>query len=401
MTKKSNINKPIILAFTFLGVGILGFGVDLAHYYWDNRPCETSTESRKQGICYKDISRTPLLIGVLTQPEKYTQLQTYLKKQLGSQVLDVIIEGNSEITYQEAQDNIAKKKWDVVFALSPMNGMRAKDNGYKWIARMFPSSPPTYQSALFVKQDNPILSFTGIIASTTLALGDFSSASSFYMPAYDLYGKSMRVTAGHKGTKIIELVANGEVDVGATLYMRVKDDPRFRVIHVSREIPGSGVYLSPKLSPTTQQQIKQMFMDVAQKIKDEANYGTGEEPDYEAFRAISLKADQVLSCTDFSKKAPVDFFCSQKPQGIVGKINGFTNQGDGMIRLRLKQTNDKTCYVLISIQTLSSVPGGTSPGIINRKEVSIIGVEPKQLGDGTCELTIDNPNQLVVLKSGS
>ncbi len=392
--------KSIILAFTFLGVGILGSSVALAHYYWENRPCEASSEIRKQGICYKDISRSPLLIGILTQPEKYTQLQTYLKKQLGSQVLDVVIEGNSEITYQEAQDNIAKRKWDVVFALSPMNSMRAKDNGYKWIARMFPSFPPTYQSALFVKKDSPIMSLNDITASTILALGDFSSASSFYMPAYDLYGKSITVTPGHKSRKIIELVAKGEADVGANVYTNVKDDSGLRVIHVSREIPGVGVYLSPKLSPTTQQQIKQMLMDVPQTIKEEANYGTGEEPDYEAFRAISLKADEILSCADFSKKAPVDFFCSQKPQGIVGTINGFTNEGDGMIRLRLKQKTDKTCYVMISLQTLSRVPGGTSPGIINRKQVSIIGVEPKQLGDGICTLTIDNSNQLVVLKSG-
>ncbi len=44
---------------------------------------------------------------------------------------------------------------------------------------------------------------------------------------------------------------------------------------------------------------------------------------------------------------------------------------------------------------------GSSPEIINRKQVNIIGVEPTELEDGTCKLTIENPTQLVVLQPGA
>ncbi|WP_373524710.1 phosphate/phosphite/phosphonate ABC transporter substrate-binding protein [Nostoc sp.] len=384
------IYLPIILT-CFIGVGIFA-----AWQYFNQTPCETATETRVNNICYKDITKKPLVVGIVTSPKQYSEFKTYLKKQLGSQARDVVIEGNSEITYKEAQNNISKNKWDIVFANSPMNGMRAKDNSYKWLARMYPKYPLTYQSALFVRSDSRIKSIEDIKSTTTIALGDFNSASSFYMPAYDLYGTSMTVTAGHRSSKIRELVANKQADIGAVVYTTVKDDPQFRVIQISREIPSTGVYLSPKLTPTVQKQIQNILENAPKKIKDQANYDTGKEPDYKQFRTIALRADQVLSCANFSIN-PVQFFCNATPQGILGRVAGFTNQGNGMIRLRLERENHKTCQVFVSSQTLKKIMDSSSPEIINRKQVNIIGVEPIELEDRTCQLTIENPTQLVVL----
>lgn len=377
-----------------------GAGIFTILYYFNQTPCETATETRVNSICYKDITKKPLIVGIVTSPKQYSEFKTYLKKQLGSQARDVVVEGNSEITYKEAQNNISKNKWDIVFANSPMNGMRAKDNSYKWLYRMFPKYPLTYQSALFVRSDSSIKSIKDIKPTTTIALGDFNSASSFYMPAYDLYGKSMTVTAGHRSSKIRELVANKQADIGAVVYSTIKDDPQFRVIQISREIPGTGVYLSPKLTPTVQKQIQNILENAPKKIKEQANYDIGKEPDYKQFRTIALRVDQVLSCANFSRN-PVQFFCNATSQGILGRVAGFTNQGNGTIRLRLERENHKTCQVFVSSQTLNKITDGSSPEIINRKQVNIIGVEPIELEDRTCQLTIENPTQLVVLQPGA
>ncbi|MCM0593780.1 MAG: PhnD/SsuA/transferrin family substrate-binding protein [Gloeotrichia echinulata CP02] len=377
-------------------VGVIGVGIFTIQHYFNQRLCETATETRVNGICYKDISKKPLVVGIITSPNQYSEFKTYLKNQLGSQAIDVVVEGNSEITNKEAQDHITNKKWDIVFANSPMNGMKAKDNNYKWASRMYAKYPPTYQSALFVRYNSPIKSIDDIKSTTTIALGDFNSASSFYMPAYDLYGKSMTVTAGHRSSKIREQVAKGQADIGAVVYSTVKDDPQFRVIQVSREIPSTGVYLSPKLTPATQQQIQNILENAPKKIKEQANYDTGEEPDYKKFRTIALRVNQVLSCANFSIN-PVQFFCNAN--GIIGRVAGFTNQSNGMIRLRLERENHQTCQVFVSTQTLNKITDGSSPENINRKQVNIIGVEPIELEDGTCQLTIENPTQLVVLPS--
>ncbi|WP_331001103.1 phosphate/phosphite/phosphonate ABC transporter substrate-binding protein [Nostoc commune] len=379
---------------------VVGAGIFAILYYFNQTPCETATETRVNSICYKDITKKPLIVGIVTSPKQYSEFKTYLKKQLGSQAIDVVVEGNSEITYKEAQNNISTNKWDIVFANSPMNGMRAKDNSYKWLVRMFPKYLLSYQSALFVISDSSIKSIKDINSTTTIALGDFNSASSFYMPTYDLYGKSMTVTAGHRSSKIRELVANKQADIGAVVYTTIKDDPQFRVIQISREIPGTGVYLSPKLTPTVQKQIQNILENAPKKIKEQANYDIGKEPDYKQFRTIALRVDQVLSCANFSRN-PVQFFCNATSQGILGRVAGFTNQGNGTIRLRLERENHKTCQVFVSSQTLNKITDGSSPEIINRKQVNIIGVEPIELEEGTCQLTIENPTQLVVLQPGA
>ncbi|MEH2364504.1 hypothetical protein [Nostoc sp.] len=217
------------------------------------------------------------------------------------------------------------------------------------------------------------------------------------MPAYNLYGKSITVTAGHRSSKIRELVANKQADIGAVVYTTIKDNPQFRLIQISREIPGTGVYLSPKLTPTIQKQIQNILENAPKRIKKQANYDTGEEPDYKEFRTIALRADQVLSCANFSRN-PVQFFCNATSQGILGQVAGLTKQGNGMIRLRLERENHQTCQVFVSSQTLNKITDASSPEIINRKQVNIIGVEPIELEDGTCELTIENPTQLIVLQ---
>lgn len=388
---------PSIILTCFAAVAL---GIFAAWHYFNQRPCESGTETRVNNICYKDITKKPLVIGIITSPKQYSGFKKHLKKQLASQAIDVVVEGNSEITYKEAQNNISKNKWDIVFANSPMNGMQAKDNSYKWLARMYPKYPLTYESVLFVRSDSRIKSIADIKSTTTIALGDFNSASSFYMPAYDLYGKSMTVTAGHRSSKIRELVANKQADIGAVVYSTVKDDPQFRVIQISREIPSTGVYLSSKLTPTLQKQIQNILENAPKKIKEEANYDIGEEPDYKKFRTIALRVDQVLSCANFSRN-PVQFFCNATSQGILGRVAGFTNQGNGIIRLRLERENHQTCQVFVSSQTLKKITDGSSPENINRKQVNIIGVEPIELEDDTCELTIENPTQLVVLQPGA
>lgn len=395
--------KSITAAGLILTAGLFATA-GTAQYFWSSRACEVSTETRINDTCYKDIARMPLRVGILTSSDKYEKFKSYLEEQLSSKALSVVIEGDADISYTEAQNQIAKQQWDVIFALSPMNGMRAKDNGYVWLARMFPQFPPGYQSALYVRTGSPIQSLNDIETTTKVALGDFSSASSFYMPAYDLYGKSMTATAGYRSSKIKELVANSIVDMGVAVYSDVKGDPRFRVIHVSREIPGSGVYISPKISPIDQERIRHILMNAPEAIKKEANYGEGQEPDYEVFRGISLRADEVLGCSNFDRQ-PVQFFCNnqnsqqsvQPHEGTSGTITGFTNQGNGMIRLRFEEDGGRVCQISIALKTLSSIPNGTSPGMLNHKRVSLTGVNLGASSNQACELPITEPKQLKVL----
>jgi ABC-type phosphate/phosphonate transport system substrate-binding protein len=384
--------------FGALALGLLATASSI--YLWNNRPCEVSTEARISGACYKNLTRTPLVIGVLTNPEDYVGLKAHLQEQFDDQILDVVIEGNYDTSYQDARNEIAQLNWDIAFAYSPMNGITARDNGYSWVGRMFPALPTAYQSALYVRADSSIQSINDITSSTIVALGNFGSASSFYMPAYDLFGKSFSVMMGYRSSEIKEMVANGQVDIGAGTYSAVKDEPLFRVIHASREIPGSGVYLSPKLSPVDQRRIREILLNAPEEIKsgDQANYSAGDEPDYSEFREISLKSEEVLRCADFDQN-PVQFFCNQLPEGITGRISGWTNQDNDLVSLKLIEEGNKIYYIAVPLQVLSGVPNGTSPGAINGKVVNVVDVQPQERKDGAFDLHITAPNQLIVLQN--
>lgn len=196
--------------------------------------------------------------------------------------------------------------------------------------RMFPDREPYYSSAIFVRKDSPINSLGDLNAQTKIALGDFNSASSFYMPVYDLYGKTVAVTYGHRGRRIRDMVLEGKVDAGAGTYERIKDNPAYKLIHISRKIPGPSVYLSPQLGETERQQIKDALLTAPSDIKSQAEFVESPEVDYTEFRKISQRVEMVLGCADFSK-AVVKFFCSSKvvtpstsSDFLQGTIEGFS-----------------------------------------------------------------------------
>lgn len=349
------------------------------------------------------LETNSLTIGILGKSEDYTPLVDYLKQQFGDQIT-ITIDSKIRESYQEVKNKLASKKWDIAFTLSPMISVAAKDNRYVWVARMFPQSPPYYQSALFVQKNSSIQSIADFKNTTVIALGDFNSASSFYMPSYDLFGKSLRVTMGHRGEVIQELVKTGKADVGAVSYEAVKNDPNFRVIQISRNIPGSGVYLSPNLSDNDQKAITKALVNAPANIQNQANYGEDKEPDFSYFIQISKRAEEVLKCANFNQN-PVNFFCSpasanipesltRESNQIIGIVNGLSIVENQITRLTLQAKDQKIYYVFLNPQILNQIPNAGSGLNLQNKTLVITGVIPDPKSN---QIVINDPNQIQVL----
>ncbi|WP_052331009.1 phosphate/phosphite/phosphonate ABC transporter substrate-binding protein [Planktothrix agardhii] len=347
------------------------------------------------------LETNSLTIGILVKSDDYTPLVEYLKQQFGDQIT-ITIDSKLRESYQEVKNKLANKKWDIAFTLSPMISVAAKDNGYVWVARMFPQSPPYYQSALFVEKNSSIQSISDFKNTTVIALGDFNSASSFYMPSYDLFGKSLRVTMGHRGEVIQELVKTGKADVGAASYEAVKNDPNFRVIQISRNIPGSGVYLSPNLSDNDQKAIIQALVNAPANIQKKANYGVDGEPDFSSFIQISQRAEEVLKCADFTQN-PVNFFCSpataniSESNQIIGIVNGLNIEKNQITRLTLQAKDQKIYYVFLNPKILNQIPNAGSGLNLQNKTIMIRGVIPEQQSNTIDKIVITDSNQISVL----
>jgi serine/threonine protein kinase len=264
------------------------------------------------------ISNSTITVGILTSPADYRELGDYLRKELvpdnyfdylqGKQV-GIIIEGDKSLSYQEVKKRLAVKKWDIVFARSPMIARFSQKQSYSYLAGMFPGSP-SYKSGIFVKASSPIRSINDIKSNTLVALGDFNSASGFYMPVYDLYGKTFSAKIA-RGESPRSMVSQGKAEVGTVAIgdQLKPNNSEFRIIHTSRDIPGSGVYLSPQLA-SQHQQIKQVLLAASKSITKKVNYGDVPEPNYTEFDKIIDRVDSIIECVDFDK-TPTNLFCDK------------------------------------------------------------------------------------------
>lgn len=346
------------------------------------------------------LETNKLTIGILGDEKKYTKLKLYLQQKFGDRV-QVQFEGNGETSYQMAKDKIASKEWDIVFTTSPMISIAAQDNHYTWAAKMFADKPLFYQSVIFVRADSQIRSIKDIKPKTVIALGDFSSASSFYMPSYTLYGKKLTVDRGHRGKEIRAMVKSGKADVGAVGYPeRINDnDLEFRIINKSRNIPGSGVYLSPKLSSQDRELLKYALLKDPQAVTafKQANYGAGEEPDYSQFKQITNRVQSMLTCVDWSQKQ-ISFYCPEKETGIIGKvISALPDSTDSkQAHLELKISDAQTYKVLLPLVLINQIPGGGSLLNLKNKQVRLIDVKPSKSSDGKLKIKIDRASQIKI-----
>lgn len=384
----------------FVLVGVLGlFSCSLTE---PPKPTPSPTSSTSASPT-SQIEATTLTIGILSSPKYYQGLADYFKEQFGNKV-QIVIDGDEKLSYEEARKRMINKEWDISFPQSPMLSIAAKNNGYTFAARMFPNSPPYYQATIFTKANSPIKSISDLKPTHTIAMGDFNSASSFYMASYDLYGKTLKVNMGHKSSKIKELVKTGKADVGAAAYIAVKDDKNLKIIHLSKQIPGGNVYLSPNLSESDRQTITKVLLEAPANIRKDANYGAGKEQDYSQLIKISERTEQVLKCANFQQN-PVNFYCGGKPiaksttsnntSEILGKINGWSKKGE-FESFKLLGDKNKVYEIIIPEKIFNQIPDAPNPIALQGKQIKIINVKPEKQG-GMFELKITQPNQLKVL----
>jgi len=356
--------KSIVYVGGVLGLAVIALGLKSLPYFHKAK-----------------ISTDTVTIGTLWTPESYTKLTDHLKEELvpanyfdylQGKKITVIINGDKTLDYEEARNRIKNKQWDVAFTNSPINSIFAKEQGYSYVGAMFPDSPG-YQGGLFVTNDSAIQSIDDIKPDTKVALGSFNSASSFYVPAYALYGKTISVDLGNRGQKIIQKVKNGEVDVGAAAIgdSIKRDDPALRIIYVSSQIPGAGVYLSPNLSTRDQDALKKVMSTASKEAQKDANYGVNTpEPDYTEFKKVIARVDNILVCSDFQKN-PVNLYC---PNGDIyqlsGVINGATIKANNYL-LRVVSTDKKIYNVAVPKTLVAAIFGSDDLKKLQNQPVDI------------------------------
>jgi hypothetical protein len=220
--------------------------------------------------------------------------------------VDVIL--TNADSYPKAVAELKRLHWDVALAYSPIVSMATLDYGYRPIGVMFPESKG-YTGVMFTRKDSPIRSLSDLKPDSTVALGDYYSATKYFVPMSLLKGRRVTLLPDLEVAEIFALVRDGKADVGVAARSFEEGQPGdefnptraqegFRVIARGLPLPASVVALSPKLDDGDRRVLARLLMDLPAQVRtrDQANYGPGVIPDYGPMQRLVAEVRAFSAC---------------------------------------------------------------------------------------------------------
>lgn len=313
------------------------------------------------------VDQSTIVIGTPDRRlERYLPLEQHLEgrlrpaqflRALRGEKIDVRIEGAR--SYPEAVAHLRARRWDVLLGFSPVVSMEAVQAGYRPIGRMFPQEPE-YRAILFTRQDSPLQGLQDINAATHLALGDFFSATKYYLPMSLLRGRSARITLNLSTVEIAEQVRSGSADVGAMAGNPLrfeKLNPGLKILASSPPLPQSIVALSPNLSNLDRDPLQQALLNAPPSVrgKSAANFGPGAAPDYRLF-ARQVAEGKAFSACLRNQASEIKLHCpaADRINLVEGWVNDIQADGD-RVRIGLLTADRQSFDLLIQRALLDQI----------------------------------------------
>jgi serine/threonine-protein kinase len=313
------------------------------------------------------LERRSIVIGTPDRRlERYMPLEQHLEARLRpAQLLQALLGERIDVriessrSYPEAVAHLRARRWDVLLGFSPVVSMEAVQGGYRPIGRMFPGEPE-YRAILFTRQQSPLRGLRDITPATRLALGDFFSATKYYLPMSLLRGRRARVNLNLSTAEIVEQVRSGSADVGA-----MAGDPRrferlnpgLRILASSTPLPQSIVALSPDLSDLDRDRLQRALLTAPASVRgaSAANFGPGAPPDYRLFSRQVAEGKAFSACLR-DREAELALHCPTSDRiGVVeGWIDDVRPDGD-RVRIQLSTADRQSLVVLIERGLLEQI----------------------------------------------
>ena len=351
------------------------------------------------------VDKRTIVIGTPDQRlERYLPLEQHLEWKLRpSQILralrgekiDVRIEGAR--SYPEAVANLRARRWDVLLGFSPVVSMEAVKAGYRPIGRMFPQEPE-YRAILFTRQNSPLRGLRDINAATHLALGDFFSATKYYVPMSLLRGRRARITLNLSTAEIADQVRSGSADVGAMAGNPLrfeKLNPGLKILASSPPLPQSIVALSPNLSDLDRDPLQRALLNAPPSVRGEsaANFGPGAAPDYRLFARQVAEGKAFSACLS-NQASEITLHCpaTDRINLVEGWINDIQADGD-RVRIRLLTADRQSFDLLIQRALLDQI---AVFGVLNDLRGRLLKVLALQHLWDSQPVVLETPHQLEI-----
>lgn len=210
--------------------------------------------------------------------EKYADFKQYLGSQLHS-----VVELEPVYNEVKALEQIARQKWDLVFA--PPGLAAIANSRYNYSPLVPLESGQRTRSVITVRYDSEFEKHQDL-AGEVIALGQRGSATGYYLPIYNLYGLHFaEVKFAPTPNTILNWIEEEKIAAGALSmaefhrYRRNFEPNKFKVIHVdSHAVPPGAILVSDRLDDNSQEQIKELLAQTPSFIAASVGFLPNEQP---------------------------------------------------------------------------------------------------------------------------
>ena len=257
------------------------------------------------------ISRK-LVIGLVGYGEsnqsldKYADLQDYLSIKLKS-----IVELEPAYNEIQALEQIGRQNWDLVFASSGIAAIAIDRHQYQPIIPL--EGVEQVKSAIVVNRDSDSHQLVDLNGKV-IALGQEGSATSYYLPIYNLYGLTLqKVRFSPTPQTSLEWLEQQEIDAAAlslqefNQYRQNFKPNQFRIMDLdSHTIPMGAILISDLIEPQELAAIHNALIEAPSHIAASARFLPSEKiPKYQYMIDVIKK---VKPLTERIKSEPALFY---------------------------------------------------------------------------------------------
>lgn len=225
---------------------------------------------------------------------KYKEFQNYLGAELSSAI-------EIEPTYNEirALQQIAAKKWDIVFAPPGLAAIAISDYGYQ------PTIPleglDRSRSVIVVKNDSPYQKRQDL-AGKIMTLGQKGSATGYYLPFYNLYGVNLAdILYAPTPKDVLQWIVEDRSQAGAlslaeyNLHRRNFPPNTFRVLYLDQHnIPPGVILVSDRIERNQEAMIITKLSSTPSFVAGSAGFLPNEPtPDYDYLIKVIRRVQQI------------------------------------------------------------------------------------------------------------
>ena len=261
-----------------------------------------------------------LVIGVVGYGEKnrsfeqHSDLQDYLSIKLKS-----IVEVEPAYNEIQAIKQIAEQRWDLAFASPGLAAIAIYQHQYQPILPL--EGVEEVRSVIVTNHETPFKTHKDLNGAS-IALGQQGSATSYYLPIYNLYGLTLqKVLFSPTPQTSLKWLEKGKV-VAAALslqeYNKYRQDfkpEQFRIIHIdSHIIPPGAIIVSTKISPSKIQLIKKALAEAPSHIAASSKFLPNERPS--EYKYLDRVIEKVKSISQRIGEQPALFYEQKKEKAV-------------------------------------------------------------------------------------